>query len=605
MGIKARTRLNRLIDGTGLAEIHGDRFRPGDYLMDKSFLQGKMGDFLELITNAPSIISGLVVTQGTGDTIDITAGSALVYDDQTPTLTPHNYDGSALTPEAITEFITGVLYAGTTNLAIPSAVLDGVTVNYVKLSVVDVSQQQRGPADDPGTPYDFFMREGVQITVDDAAPSSTELLLATFTGVAAGSFIFAADPESGERAFPFGLRPDGGKLYVPVTGLEVHKDGSNIKTSMVFDPTADRTLEIPDRDSRIGAVYAWSTGENFEPGDFTIEDNKLYWCLVSHTAGGSFDADVGSGYWVQVGGGSSLEEEFNQVSPSFVIGTPVYFDGADWQPAQADDGATIATAVISSVSGSDYVAQYGGAVELTTGEWDAIAGTTGGLTAGETYYVSDTTAGEITSVLPAIENPVYFALSATRAIVMPGFQAAESGAGDSVVRDTFTGDGSTDTYALSAEPRGGQFVFAFVGGAINTEFTLVGNQLTFDTPPALSADIVITSIISTTFSKNIEQFVQRETVALADDGQEIINSTSIFPTVSGGVYELFDQNDPTTYARFSLKQDTPPVVVLRESSADVDIADTDGYLCLFLSGNDLILKNRLGTAKTFVIHRLL
>jgi hypothetical protein len=37
----------------------------------------------------------------------------------------------------------------------------------------------------------------------------------------------------------------------------------------------------------------------------------------------------------------------------------------------------------------------------TTGEWDTVTGGSGGLTAGAQYYLSDTTAGRLTTTPPS------------------------------------------------------------------------------------------------------------------------------------------------------------------------------------------------------------
>lgn len=55
--------------------------------------------------------------------------------------------------------------------------------------------------------------------------------------------------------------------------------------------------------------------------------------------------------------------------------------------------ATIATAANGSI-------QTDGVLSATTGQWDAVAGTTGGLTAGTIYYLDPDTAGKITSTAP-------------------------------------------------------------------------------------------------------------------------------------------------------------------------------------------------------------
>lgn len=53
--------------------------------------------------------------------------------------------------------------------------------------------------------------------------------------------------------------------------------------------------------------------------------------------------------------------------------------------------------ILTTASGS---IQTDGEITLTTTQWDAIAGTSGGLTAGTIYYASGT-AGALTSTLPA------------------------------------------------------------------------------------------------------------------------------------------------------------------------------------------------------------
>lgn len=66
-------------------------------------------------------------------------------------------------------------------------------------------------------------------------------------------------------------------------------------------------------------------------------------------------------------------------------------------------------------------AKYAGPVTLTTAEWDAVAGTTGGLTPGARYYLSTATAGKLTATPPSTEGqflcPVGLALSATTLLV--------------------------------------------------------------------------------------------------------------------------------------------------------------------------------------------
>jgi hypothetical protein len=79
----------------------------------------------------------------------------------------------------------------------------------------------------------------------------------------------------------------------------------------------------------------------------------------------------------------------------------------------------VTTAVSSAATGS---VQTNGVLTLTTPEWDALCGTTGGLTAGTVYYLSAATAGLLTATIPTGAGnyviPVIEALSPTEAYII-------------------------------------------------------------------------------------------------------------------------------------------------------------------------------------------
>lgn len=90
---------------------------------------------------------------------------------------------------------------------------------------------------------------------------------------------------------------------------------------------------------------------------------------------------------------------------TLIAGNAVYNDAAgSVQKGRANAAGTskllgLATAAISSAATGTI--QVNGVLALTTGEWDALAGTTGGLTAGTTYYLSAATAGLLTATAPS------------------------------------------------------------------------------------------------------------------------------------------------------------------------------------------------------------
>ncbi|GEM_PF-858224 len=94
-------------------------------------------------------------------------------------------------------------------------------------------------------------------------------------------------------------------------------------------------------------------------------------------------------------------------SASLSFGMPVYSSGADSvKRAQANAKSTSRLAglvydptVAAGASGN--IAQSGVLVG-TTAQWDAVAGTTGGLTFGTLYFLDPANVGKITSVVPTM-----------------------------------------------------------------------------------------------------------------------------------------------------------------------------------------------------------
>lgn len=97
------------------------------------------------------------------------------------------------------------------------------------------------------------------------------------------------------------------------------------------------------------------------------------------------------------------------VAGSFPVGTPVAQSPSQAGvvvPGRADDSATAfvtGIAVVPAVDGDRALVQFAGPLTLTTAEWDAITGGTGGLTEGP-YYLDEVTAGRITTTPPVTLN---------------------------------------------------------------------------------------------------------------------------------------------------------------------------------------------------------
>lgn len=112
---------------------------------------------------------------------------------------------------------------------------------------------------------------------------------------------------------------------------------------------------------------------------------------------------------------------------AIVIGRAVYVSGADTvRLANANAAGTknvvglvYDTSINSAASGSIILT---GQMTATTGQWDVVTGQTGGLTTGSKYYLSNSTAGALTTTAPTSGYiaPIGIALSTTKMILLFG-----------------------------------------------------------------------------------------------------------------------------------------------------------------------------------------
>lgn len=89
---------------------------------------------------------------------------------------------------------------------------------------------------------------------------------------------------------------------------------------------------------------------------------------------------------------------------TLIAGNAVYASAAD--TVSKGIASAIATSVLVGLATTAITAaatgtiQNNGVLVLTTGQWDALVGTTGGLTFNATYYLSPSTAGLLTATCP-------------------------------------------------------------------------------------------------------------------------------------------------------------------------------------------------------------
>ncbi len=85
-------------------------------------------------------------------------------------------------------------------------------------------------------------------------------------------------------------------------------------------------------------------------------------------------------------------------------GSPVYYSsGTQFDLARANASGTVKCAGLlraSTATTASGEVQTDGIITLTTAEWDAVTGQTGGLTQGAFYFLSAATAGRMTTTAP-------------------------------------------------------------------------------------------------------------------------------------------------------------------------------------------------------------
>lgn len=113
------------------------------------------------------------------------------------------------------------------------------------------------------------------------------------------------------------------------------------------------------------------------------------------------------------GGSSNSTLAVNQTTHGFSVGQAIYYTGSLWALAKSDSQSTLGIGIVVAVpDANDFTVMFEGYTSALSG-----------LTAGNYYFVSDATAGLLTSTEPtapnSYSNPIYFAITATTGVVLP------------------------------------------------------------------------------------------------------------------------------------------------------------------------------------------
>ncbi len=176
-----------------------------------------------------------------------------------------------------------------------------------------------------------------------------------------------------------------------------------------------------------------ATGPQGDPGADGADGTNIQWQDEASNRGSPGDVStvdfVGAGVsaayatnklTVTIAGDGSFA--ITQVAHGFAVGHPVTLTGSSWAAADRDAGSTVADAVVVAVADADnFTILQIGRVTATTGQWDTRTGDSGGLTAGEYYWLSST-AGGLTKTQPTsgIAQCIGVAMSTTVLLVSIG-----------------------------------------------------------------------------------------------------------------------------------------------------------------------------------------
>ena len=202
---------------------------------------------------------------------------------------------------------------------------------------------------------------------------------------------------------------------------------------------------------------------------------------------------------VEIGGGGSASgatTDVTQSSHGLAVKDCIRHTGSAWTKAQANSNSTLALGVVTAVANSNtFTVAQSGRFELTSH----------GLTVGQWYYLSESSAGALTTTEPAISQPLVYVESANFLFVFPYrptnlLVAGQVPLGISV--DEFTGNGSTAAYTLGADPLSEDNTQVYINGVYQEKSTYAvsGTTLTFDTNITNGSSIEVVRYAANTFT---------------------------------------------------------------------------------------------------------
>ena len=165
-----------------------------------------------------------------------------------------------------------------------------------------------------------------------------------------------------------------------------------------------------------GSDYAWVNDSSGSSLTVQEEGSSLSTAATTLNFVGSGVTASGTGatktITVSGGGGSSTGNttDITQSSHGFAAKDAIRHNGSSWVKAQADDNSTLALGIVTAVADSN---------NFTVAQAGRFTISSHGLTVGQWYYVSSSSAGALTATEPDISQPIVYVESASVIFVYP------------------------------------------------------------------------------------------------------------------------------------------------------------------------------------------
>ena len=305
------------------------------------------------------------------------------------------------------------------------------------------------------------------------------------------------------------------------------------------------------------------------------------------------DIDVPYNNYISTISSSGLNISVPGINTSSTASGTVNF--YDYELSNANIGENFAQYIVSKKqtgTPNNYTALKIGEINLSLSNWNSLkdySESYSGLIPGQNYYLSSNNSGKIVNFRTSIK--LFTAISRTKAFINLMFSDDKIQTNQSIIRETFIGTGSQDTYTLAQIPTSIDTTTVFINGLFQIPgdaFTLDNNVVTFSGYPPLNSKITIQYLKQYVFT-GYDLYSTRKEHSLTANSE--VSLSFLFLSQESAQYRFFDISNPTISGIISLKNNglNEPLVRVDTNSDDVTILkDSASKLNIYLKLDNLV-----------------